>query len=261
MNIVCCIKQVPATDSVRFDREKGTLIREGVTSEINPYDLFALEAGVDLKEQCGGELTVLTMGPPQAEEALREAISRGADNGVLLSDRAFAGSDTLATSYILAKAIEKLGTWDLVLCGKQTTDGDTAQVGPGLAQRLGVPCATCVESIELIEERKVRINRRLEEGTYTLVSQLPMVMAVEVGANSPRMPSLRGKMRAKKAEIPCLTAESIGVDQAKIGLNGSPTRVSSTYVPEFSGKHELLQGTPKEQVDALIGILRETGIL
>ncbi len=260
MEIICCIKQVPATDTVRFDPEKGTLIREGIVAEINPYDLFALEAAVQLRESYGGRVTVLSMGPPQAEEAIREAISRGADGGILLSDRAFAGSDTLATSYILKKAIEKIGSWDVVLCGKQTTDGDTAQVGPGLAARLGCTCITCVEAIERMEDGRFRVRRRLEEGTYTLEADSPLVITIEMGANSPRVPSLKGKMRAKKAEIPIFTKDDIGAEDEMIGLAGSPTSVDSTYVPEFKGTHEMIQGTPAEQVDALLKIFREAGV-
>lgn len=260
MEILCCIKQVPATDTVRFDPEKGTLIREGIVAEINPYDLFALEAAVQLRENYGGRVTVLSMGPPQAEEAIRDAISRGADGGILLSDRAFAGSDTLATSYILKKAIEKIGAWDLVLCGKQTTDGDTAQVGPGLAERLGCTCVTCVEEIERMEDGRLRLKRRLEEGTYTIEADLPLVLTIEMGANSPRVPSLKGKMRAKKAEIPVFTKDDIGAEDEMIGLSGSPTSVDSTYVPEFKGTHEIIEGTPGEQVEALFKIFSEAGI-
>jgi len=261
MNIIVCIKQVPATDSVRFDPERGTLIREGIQAEINPYDLFALEAGVALKERYGGKVAVISMGPPQAEEAIRDAISRGADQGILLSDRAFAGSDTLATSYILSMAINRLGAWDLVICGKQTTDGDTAQVGPGLSARLGATCVTCVEEIELVKEGVLRIKRRLEEGTYTITASLPMVLTIEYGANTPRLPSLRGKMQAKKSSVQVLTAEDIGADPKKIGLSGSPTEVSSTYVPEFKGSRETISGSPEEQVDVLVRIFREAGVL
>jgi len=260
MNIICCIKQVPATDSVRFDPEKGTLIREGLEAEINPYDLFALEAAVQLKEVSGGKVTVISMGPPQAEEAIREAITRGADQGVLLSDRAFAGSDTLATSYILARAIETIGDWDIVVCGKQTTDGDTAQVGPGLAVRLNCPCVTCVEGIEPMEGKRLSIKRRLEEGVYTVEVDSPLVVTIEMGAYNPRVPSLKGKMRAKKAEIPIFTKDDIGAEAEKMGLEGSPTSVDSTYVPEFKGVHEFIEGTPQEQVAALMKIFKEAGI-
>ena len=260
MNIICCIKQVPATDTIRFDPEKGTLIREGLEAEINPYDLFALEASVQLKEACGGKVTVISMGPPQAEEAIREAISRGADHGVLLSDRAFAGSDTLATTYILAKAIETVGEWDVVICGKQTTDGDTAQVGPGLAMRLNCPCISCVEGIEPLEDKRFSIRRRLEEGVYTLEVEAPFLVTVEMGTYNPRVPSLKGKMRAKKAEIPIFTKDTIDAEGEKIGLSGSPTSVDSTYVPEFKGTHEIIEGTPQEQVATLMEIFKEAGI-
>ena len=260
MNIICCIKQVPATESVRFDPEKGTLIREGIVSEINPYDLFALEAAVTLKEATGGRVTVISMGPPQAEEAIRDAITRGADDGVLLSDRAFAGSDTLATSYILSKAIETLGNWDVVVCGKQTTDGDTAQVGPGIAVRLGCPCITCVKGMKPVDPKGLLIQRCLEEGVYEVEVETPALVTIEMGAYTPRVPSLKGKMRAKKAEVPVFTMERIGAEDEKIGLAGSPTSVDSTYVPEFKGTHELIEGTPEEQVSTLMKIFKEAGL-
>jgi len=260
MNIVCCIKQVPAAEDCRFDPEKGTLIREGLDTEINPYDLFALEAAVRLKEACGGRVTVISMGPPQAEEALRDAISRGADHAILLSDPAFAGSDTLATSYILAKAVETMEDWDMVLCGKQTTDGDTAQVGPGLSVRLGCPCITCVTAINPLKGGRLLVTRRLEEGDYSVEVDLPLVLTVEMGAFDPRVPSLKGKMRARKAEIPVYTRDNMTVDEQKIGLPGSPTRVDSTYVPEFKGVHEFITGSTQEQVAAIMKIFKETGI-
>jgi len=212
MKIVVCIKQVPDAKTVRFDREKGTLIREGVEAVINPYDLHALEAALTLKDSVGGEVTVITMGPPPAETALRDTVSLGADKTVLLCDRAFAGSDTLATTYVLAKAIEKIGPVDLVLCGKLTTDGDTAQVGPGLAERLGLPYVTCVGELSLTENGTTLRAKRVFEDRFDIVEvKLPALLTVLSTLNNVRVPSLKGKMRAKKAEVPVWSADDLGV--------------------------------------------------
>ncbi len=262
MKIAVCIKQVPDASTVRFDKEKGTLVREGVESVINPFDYNAIEAGLALKDQVGGEVSVLTMGPPQAQDAIREAISLGVDNGIVVSDRAFAGADTLATTYTLAKAINKLGEFDLVICGKQAVDGDTAQVGPGLAVRLGIPCVTCVDELEVLEDgRKLRLKRMCEQGYDIVEVELPALITVLASLNTPRVPSLKGKMRAKKTDIPMLSAEDIGAETSKVGLAGSPTQVATTTVPTFDAKREMLEGEPEEQVDALIGKLKEAGIL
>ena len=262
MKIVVCIKQVPDAKTVRFDTEKGTLVREGVEAVINPFDLNAIEAGVQLKERHGGEVTVVTMGPPQAEEALKEALALGADNGILLSDRAFAGADTLATTYTLAKAVERLTPVDLVLCGKQAIDGDTAQVGPGLAVRLGIPYVTCVSGLSFGDDQKtLRLKRSCEEGYDMVEVEIPALLTVLATINTPRVPSLKGKLRAKKARIPIWSADDLGADHGMIGLAGSPTQVVSTSVPKFEAKREMLQGTPEEQVDALLDRLEEAGIL
>ncbi len=259
MNIVVFIKQVPDSRTVKFDREKGTLIRDGVEAVINPYDLHALEAGVRLKEAVGGEVTVVSMGPPQAQEAIRHAISLGADKGVLLSDRAFAGSDTLATTYILSKAVEKLGDYDLLLCGKLTTDGDTAQVGPGLAARLSIPYVTCVTNIEAMEGG-LKTIRTFEDRSDHIEVPLPALLTCSLSLNQVRVPSLRGKMKAKKAEIPVWTAEDLGADPDKIGLNGSPTRVAETWVPSFDIKQQIMEEPPEVQARTVVKILKEAGI-
>ncbi len=264
MRIVCCIKQVPATDSVRFDPEKGTLIREGIRAEINPYDLFALEMAVSLKEASSSgssEVIALSMGPPQAEEAIKEAVSRGADRGYLLCDKRFAGSDTLATSYILSQAIAHIGGADLVVCGRQTTDGDTAQVGPGIAMRLNAPCATGVLDASVSDDGIIAMKRVVDDKIYRIKCALPMVITVEIGANTPRMPSLKGKMRAKKMDIPVLDADTIGADEGRIGLQGSPTRLSSTYVPEFRGRHEVIECPSDEAADRILSLLKDFGAI
>ncbi len=262
MQFVVCIKQVPDAANVRFDPEKGTLIREGVESMINPFDLNAIEAAVQLKELLGGEVTCITMGPPQAETALRDALALGADKAVLLSDRAFAGSDTLATSRTLAAGIKKLGGADLIFCGKQAIDGDTAQVGPGLAIRLGIDYVTCVSHIEVSNDKKSLLVKRAWEEGYDLVQiDFPALLTVLTCINTPRVPSLKGKLKAKKTKIPVWGAEEIGVDPSDLGLSGSPTQVVSTSVPKFEAKKEMLEGDVDEQVEALVDRLKQAGII
>jgi electron transfer flavoprotein beta subunit len=255
MNIVVCIKQVPDTAEVRINPETNTLIREGVKSIINPYDLHALEAGVQIKEDIGGKVTVLSMGPPQAEDALREAISRGADDAVLLTDRAFAGSDTLATSYTLARAIEHIGA-DIILCGKQAIDGDTAQVGPETAEFLNIPHISYVRKIEEIRDGYIRVERLMEEGYDVIESSIPVLLTVVKELNEPRLPSLKGKMAAKKAQIRRLGPSDIGAKEDHIGLRGSPTQVKNIFAPEARKDRKILTGTPEEQVNELIQELK-----
>ncbi|HID30402.1 MAG TPA: electron transfer flavoprotein subunit beta/FixA family protein [Desulfobacterales bacterium] len=262
MNIVVCIKQVPDAKTVRFDTEKGTLVREGVEAIINPFDFHALEAGLQLKDIYGGDVTVLTMGPPQAENALREALSLGADKGILLSDRAFAGADTLATTYTLARAIKKLVPVDLVLCGKQAIDGDTAQVGPGLAVRLGIPYVTCVTALSVLDDGKTMHLRRINEDGYDVLElEMPALLTVLASLNTPRLSSLKGKMRARKADIPVWDACELGVEPDMVGLAGSATQVVSTWVPTFEARREMLEGSAEEQVKALVFRFKEAGIL
>ncbi|MCX5714152.1 MAG: electron transfer flavoprotein subunit beta/FixA family protein, partial [Candidatus Omnitrophica bacterium] len=199
MNIVVCIKQVPETTQVRINPETNTLIREGVKSIINPFDMYAIEEAVRLKEKFGGKATVISMGPPQADAALREAISMGIDEGILVCDRAFAGSDTWATSYTLAGAIKKLGAFDLIICGKQASDGDTAQVGPGISTHLSSPQVTYVKKVEEATDKSMRLERMMEEGFEIIEAPLPLLITVVKEINEPRIPSLKGMMRAKSA--------------------------------------------------------------
>lgn len=255
MNIVVCIKQVPDTAEVKINPETGTLIREGVPSIINPFDLHAIEAGLFLKEKTGGKVAVLTMGPPQAEAALREAIAMGADEGVLLSDRAFAGSDTWATSFTLSKAISKLGA-DIIICGKQAIDGDTAQVGPETAEFLNIPHISYVRKIEDVADTSIRVHRIMDEGYDIVESALPVLLTVVRELNEPRLPSLKGKMAAKKAVIQKWGQADIVADENDVGLKGSPTQVKNVFAPEARSDRKILQGTPEEQVDALMQELR-----
>jgi electron transfer flavoprotein beta subunit len=261
MNIIVCIKQVPDTTEVRIDPETKTLIREGVESIINPFDCYALEEGVRLKERFGGTVTAICMGPPQAEKALREAISLGADAGILISDRAFAGSDTLATSYSLSRAITKIGAYDIIICGKQAIDGDTAQVGPGIAVHLGMPQITYVRKIENISDGTIRAERMTEEGYDVVESQLPVMLTVVKEINEPRIASLKGKMAARKAEIPVWTAEDIEADPDSLGLEGSPTMVVEIFTPPPRPGGKLIEGEPADVAAQLIAELKEQKLL
>ncbi len=256
MNIIVCVKQVPDAKDVRLDPKTNTLSREGVESIMNPYDQHALEEAVRLKEAHGGEVIVITMGPPQAEEILRLAISCGADKVVLVSDRAFAGADTWATSYTLEKAIAKIGKFDLILCGKQAIDGDTAQVGPGLAMRLDIPYLTCVQKIRSADTKGLCVERMMDDGYDVVEVDYPMLLTVVKNINEPRVPSLKGKMKAKKAAITTLSAEDIGADPSSIGLPGSPTQVVKVFPPEPRGERAFFTGTLDEQVEQLVEQLK-----
>jgi electron transfer flavoprotein beta subunit len=252
LNIIVCIKQVPGTTEIKIDPKTNTLVREGVKSIVNPFDAYALEEGVRLKERYGGKVTVITMGPPQAEEALRETISVGADEAILLSDRAFAGSDTWATSYVLSKAIAKIANYDIIICGRQTLDGDTGQVGPELSEMLKIPFVSYVSKVEEIKDKHIRVQRMIEEGHEVIETTLPPVITVVKEINVPRLPSLRGSMRAKTVKIPVWTAADIGADPDKAGIPGSPTRVVKIFYPKRTHKSEMLQGTLEQQIEKLV---------
>lgn len=256
MKIAVCIKQVPDTAEVKINKETGTLMREGVPSIINPYDTHALEAAVQIKESQGAEVVVLTMGPPQAETALRECISMGADEGILLSDRAFAGSDTWATSYALSSAMKKLSP-DLIICGKQAIDGDTAQVGPGMAEMLDIPHVAYVRKIEELTESTIKVHRLMDDGYDVVEASLPALLTVVKEINEPRIPSMKGKMKAKKAGITTWSASDIGAEPGKVGLTGSPTQVKNIFAPEARGDREMIEGTPEEQAEKIIAKLKE----
>ncbi len=256
MNIIVCIKQVPETTDVRINPETNTLVREGVKSIINPFDMYAIEESLRLKERLGGKVTVITMGPPQADAALREAISMGADEGILLSDRAFAGSDTWATSYTLAEAIKKIGQYDLILCGKQASDGDTAQVGPGISTHLNIPQVTYVKKIEEMNDKVARVERMLEEGYEIIETPIPALFTVVKEINVPRLPSLKGMMRAKSAKITVWTQKDLNLDTQKIGLCGSPTQVVKIFTPAPRVGGQILKGETEEIVNKLLELLK-----
>jgi len=245
MHIVVCIKQVPDTTEVRIDPERGTLIREGVESILNPLDAYAIEGAVALRERLGGSVTALSMGPPQAEAAVREAIARGCDDAVLLTDRAFAGADTWATSYTLACGLRRLGDVRLVLCGKQAIDGDTAQVGPGLAVHLGWPQATYVRRILESSEERLTVERMTDYGDETLRIRLPAVLTVLKDLNFPRLPTLVSQMRARRCCLARWGPADVGGDPAQFGLAGSPTRVVKIFTPPPRGACRIYHDEPE----------------
>ena len=255
MNIIVCVKQVPDAKDVRLDPVTNTLAREGVASIMNPYDQHALEEAVRLVEKHGGEVTVISMGPPQAEEVLRQSISCGADHAVLITDRAFAGADTWATAYTLEKAVRTLGTFDLIICGKQAIDGDTAQVGPGLAMRFDMPCIACVQKVREVKGTSIVVERMMDDGYDIVETDFPALLTVVKDINEPRVPSLKGKMRAKKAEIKRLSAMDIGADPSCIGLPGSPTQVMKVFPPQARGEKAVFTGNLDEQIEQLVAKL------
>ncbi len=260
MEIIVCIKQVPDTTEVKINPETNTLVREGVPSIVNPFDENAVEAALQLKEQHGGKVTVITMGPPQASEALKTTIAMGVDEVCLVSDRAFAGSDTWATSYTLSQAIRQLGKFDLIRCGTQAIDGDTAQVGPGIAEWLELPQVTFAVKIA-VEGGKARVERLLEEVNEVVECPLPAVITVVKQINTPRLPSLKGMMRAKKAEVRSLSAQAIAADVENTGLKGSPTSVVKIFTPPPKGGGEILQGEAEAIADKLLSKIRERKII
>jgi len=257
MNIIVCIKQVPNTTDVKIDPVKNTLIREGVESIINPFDTYAIEEADRLKERFTGKVTVITMGPPQAESALKEAISLGCDEGILVSDRKFAGSDTWATSYTLACAIKKIGAFDIILCGKQASDGDTAQVGPGISTHLDIPQVTYVKKIEEIKPDKAKVERMTEEGYDIVETPIPCLFTVVKEINTPRLPSLRGMMKAKSAKIIQWTAADINCEPKNIGLDGSPTRVIRIFTPAPRKGGQILKGDAAELAQKVGDLLKD----
>ncbi|OGS08700.1 MAG: electron transfer flavoprotein subunit beta [Elusimicrobia bacterium RIFOXYA12_FULL_51_18] len=260
MHIIVCIKQVPNTTDVRIDPVTNTLIREGVESVINPFDAYAIEEAVRIKERFSGKVTVLTMGPPQAETALREALSLGCDEAILVSDRKFAGSDTWATSYTLSAAIKKIGAFDVIVCGKQASDGDTAQVGPGISAHLDIPQVTYVKKIVEISATAAKVERMTEEGYDIVETPLPCLFTVVKEINTPRLPSLKGMMRAKSAKPLKWTAEDIGAEPGSLGLDGSPTRVVKIFTPAPRKGGEMLEGDTTDVSKELVELLKDIAI-
>ena len=263
MHVIVCVKQVPDTTNVRINPETNTLMREGVESIMNPYDEYALEQALKLKDQHGARVSVISMGPPQADVVLREALARGADDGVLLTDRAFAGADTLATSYAITQAIKKINpSPDLVLFGKQAIDGDTAQVGPGVSELLNCALVTYVQALELNGDT-FTAETHMDDGTDVIEGKLPAVMTVVKEASTPRFASLSGWMAAKHADIPRWGAADVKAVKEMIGLDGSPTKVVKIFAPpvKTGGVRMDGRGGPDAAVAAIVKTLQEKGVV
>ena len=257
MKIVVCVKQVPGTTEVSIDPVTKRLIREGVSIEMNPFDTYALEQGILLKEKHGGEVIALSMGPKRAELTLRESIACGADSGILLNGRALGGSDTYATSYILSQAVKKIGNVDLVICGKQAVDGDTAQVGPGIAAHIGWPQVTYVSRFLESDTEELKLERMHESGSDISIVSMPAVLTILKDVNIPRIPTLKGRLNSRKVDITIWDENDLDTDPEKIGLSGSPTRVVSTRKPDARDKHTIvLNGSASDSAKELMKILK-----
>jgi len=254
MRIIVPIKQVPETNAVQMDEETGTMIREGVEAIINPLDLYAIEVALRLRESQadGGEVITVSMGPPKAVTALREAIAMGCDSGVLISDKAFAGSDTWSTGYVVGSAIKRIGGYDLIVCGERATDGDTGQVGPGVAAFLDLPVATYVAKVQEAGEKTARVHRLVEDGYEVLDVALPAVLTVVKEVGDPRLPTLRGKQKSRKADIPTWGPGDLEVEADKLGLNGSPTRVVKIFRPKVARRCEKVNATDEQALNAAV---------
>lgn len=255
MNIVVCLKQVPDTTVVKIDPKTGTLIRDGVPSIINPEDKHALEEALKIKETTGATVTVISMGPPQAQNALREALCMGADEAILITDRAFAGADTLATSKALAGALKKI-EYDIIFAGRQAIDGDTAQVGPEIAEHLNIAQVTYVQSVK-IEEDGLLINRALEDGYELIKVKTPVLLTAIKELNEPRYMNVKYIFEKANKDITIWSADDIGVDKAELGLKGSPTKVKKSMTKELKGAGELVQETPAEAAKYVLAKLKE----
>ncbi|AET69560.1 electron transfer flavoprotein, beta subunit [Desulfosporosinus orientis DSM 765] len=247
MQILVCIKQVPGTSKIDVDPVTGVLKRDGVDSKMNPYDLYAIETALRLKEQKGGKISVISMGPPQAKEVIQEAFMMGADEGVLISDRKFAGADVLATSYALSQGVRQMGNFDLILCGKQTTDGDTAQVGPEMAEYLGIPHIANVLSILDIKETSILVEMDMANTIEAAEIQFPCLLTVEKDIFQPRLPSYKKKLSTKNREIRTITFNDLeDKNENRYGLSGSPTQVERIFPPSVNTDQQTWTGTPTE---------------
>lgn len=261
MKIVVCVKQVPDTNEVKIDPVKGTLIRDGVPSILNPDDANALEAALTLKdENPGTTVSVISMGPPQAAYMLRECLAMGADDAYLLSDRAFGGADTCATSTTIAAGIKKIGNADIIFAGRQAIDGDTAQVGPQVAQRLGLPVVTYVQDVK-IEDGKVIVQRQMEDGYEVIEVETPCLLTAVKELNEPRYMSIYGIVDAYEKEITVWGHKEVELDPADCGLSASPTKVFRSFTPPAKGRGEMLSGTAAEMSVTLVSKLREKHVL
>ncbi|ERI89656.1 electron transfer flavoprotein [Clostridiales bacterium oral taxon 876 str. F0540] len=247
MNILVCIKQVPGTTKVEVDEKTGVLKRDGVDSKMNPYDLYAIETALRIRDKVGGKISVVTMGPPQAAEVIREAYMMGVDEGALVSDRKFAGADVLATSYTISQAVRKMGEFDLILCGKQTTDGDTAQVGPEMAEYLGIPHIANVLKIVELKETSVLVEMDMPNTIELAEIKYPCLLTVEKDIFQPRLPSYKRKLETKNREVKMISFNDFeDKDEKKYGLNGSPTQVERIFPPKANNDREMWKGSSEE---------------
>ncbi|MBQ0112746.1 MAG: electron transfer flavoprotein subunit beta/FixA family protein [Bacteroidales bacterium] len=260
MNIVVCIKQVPDTTEVKLDPKTGTLIREGVPSIMNPDDKGGLELALRLKDQYGAHVTVITMGLPQAEAILREAIAMGADRAILLTDRKLGGADTLATSYALAGALKKLG-FDLVISGRQAIDGDTAQVGPEMAEHLDIPQVTYLEDLQYDGNKTLTIKKQLEDGYQMVQVEMPCLLSVLASSYKPRYMTVKGIVECYDKEVEIWNADMIEVDESRLGLKGSPTKVKKSFAKGLKAKGEVFELDTEEAVELIINKMREKYII
>ncbi len=262
MKILVCIKQVPGTNKVEIDDKTGVLKRDGIESKMNPYDLYTIETALWIKEQIGGTVTVISMGPPQAQVIIKEAYMMGVDEGYLLSDRKFAGADVLATSYTLSMGIRAIGEFDIIICGKQTTDGDTGQVGPALAEYLGIPHVIWVKSIEKVNDKNIIVEQDMAESTAVVELSYPCLITVEKDIMQPRLPSFRKKLNTKNRPIKIMTFEDFADRNEKnYGLTGSPTQVERIFPPDSNIKQVKLEGSSQELTEKIYDILKQMKVV
>ncbi len=262
MNILVCIKQVPGSSQVEVDPVTGVLKRDGVKSKMNPYDLYALELALSLTERYGGRVETITMGPPQAAAVIEEAICMGAAGGTVITDRKFAGADVLATAYTLSQGIRKAGDYDLILCGKQTTDGDTAQVGAEVAEFLGLPNVANVRAIKAVEDGSVMLTASLDDKVVELAVQLPCLLSADGDINSPRLPSYKVKRQVKPDMVRYITFADLDDQNADhYGLLGSATQVERIFPPEKNTEKRVFAGSAVEQTDSLFGLIRDRKLI
>lgn len=262
MEILVCIKQVPGTSKVEVDEKTGVLKRDGIDSKMNPYDLYALETALKIKEEVGGKVTVISMGPPQAKSVIKEAYMMGADEGVLLSDRKFAGADVLATSYTISQGIKKAGNFDLILCGKQTTDGDTAQVGPEMAEYLNIPHVANVRKLIEVKEKSVVIEMDMPNTLEIADVKFPCLLTVEKDIFEPRLPSYKKKVETKDREIRVYGLNDFeDKNENMYGLNGSPTQVERIFPPAVNSDKEMWNGSNEDLANKVFVKLKEMKFL
>jgi electron transfer flavoprotein beta subunit len=264
LDILVCIKQVPDPDhfsEVRLDARTGRIVREGIPAIINPLDRNALEEAVRAREKFSGKVTAISMGPPQARRAVEEALAMGADRGVLLCDTAFAGADTLATATALFYAVRKLGRFDLIFCGNETVDSGTAQVGPQLAELLGIPEVSGVRQVTYVGDKTLEVNRVLERGYMRMRVRLPVLLCVAKDINKPRLPTVQSIMEVAHVEVITWTATDIGAPPEHIGLRGSPTCAIGVYEHKTGRRREMMQGSNEEKIRTAVTRLRELGAL